>query len=115
MAYVAPVRTLLMLLAGGAIGLLVAWVVLGSPFGGRDTVTKAQIEQAVAKRPRGRVRLVLCNAVAPPQAGSSVRPPQTWTCDTYLGRTIADQTNGPSYLVTVAGGHIASIRPAAAN
>ena len=103
-----------MLLAGGAIGLAIAWVVLGSPFGGSDPVTKAQIERAVAQRPRGRVRLVLCNEVAPPQAGAAARPAQTWTCDTYLGRTIADQTNGPSYLVTVADGRIASIRRSAA-
>lgn len=104
-----------MLLAGGAIGLVVAWVVLGSPLGGREPVTKAQIERVVAKRPRGHVRLVLCNQVAPPQAGASSHPPQTWTCDTYLGRTIADQTNGPSYLVTVEDGRIASIHRQAAS
>src|SRR3954453_21161461 len=77
--------TTLVLLAGFSLG-LVAWLVTSSPFAERP-VSKAQIEHAVAKRPRGHVQLVLCNEVSVPSQTPRRNPPQTWTCDTYIGRS----------------------------
>jgi hypothetical protein len=98
---------LLLLLTGAAIG-FVAWLVLGTPFA-RRPVTKAQIEQAVAQRPGGHVQLVLCNEEVVPSRTPRPDPPQTWTCDTYLGPSAADAQNGPSYKVTVSDDRIESI------
>jgi hypothetical protein len=98
----------IVLIAGAALGFL-AWRV-AAPSSGRP-VTKAQIEQAVAKRPaRGHVRLVLCNEEFISSEQPQSDPPQTWTCDTYLGSSIAGQQNGPSYRVTVRDDRIRSIR-----
>jgi hypothetical protein len=102
------VRTLLVLIAGAAIG-FVAWRVFGTPFAKRP-VTKAQIEHAVAQRPQGHVQLVLCNEEVVPSQTPRPNPPQTWTCDTYLGPSAADAQNGPSYRVTVSDDRIRSIR-----
>ena len=96
------------LIAGAAIG-FVTWLVVGTPFA-RRPVTRAQIEHAVAERPRGHVQLVLCNEEVVP---SQTPPPEgqhTWTCDTYLGPTAADAQNGPSYAVIVSDDRIRSIR-----
>jgi hypothetical protein len=98
---------LLVLLAGAAIG-FVTWLVIGTPFAKRP-VTKAQIEHAVAQRPRGQVQQVFCNEEFVPQT-SGRKPPQTWTCDTYLGRSAAEAQNGPSYRVIVSDDRIESIR-----
>ena len=97
-----------MLLAGAAI-VLVALLVAGNPFA-KGPVTKAQIEQTVAKRTRGQVQFTLCNEVFVPSQAKSSDPPDTWTCDTYIGRSKADAQNGPSYQVTVRDGRIRSIR-----
>ena len=97
-----------MLIAGAAIG-LVAWLVLGGPLADH-AVTKAEIERTVAKRPRGQVQLVLCNEVFVPSSTARADPPQTWTCDTYLGPSRADAQNGPSYEVIVSDDRIESIR-----
>jgi hypothetical protein len=99
---------LLVLIAGAAIA-FVAFLVFGSPFA-KHPVTKAQIEHAVAQRPRGRVQLVLCNEEFVPTQNPRPNPPHTWTCDTYLGRSTADAQNGPSYKVTVSDERIRSIR-----
>ena len=91
---------LLVLIAAAVIG-AVAVLVAGSPFG-KDAVTKAQIEQTVAKRPqRGKVQVVLCNEEVIPSQNPKPNPPHTWTCDTYLGPNKADAQNGPSYEVVV--------------
>ena len=93
---------LLVLLAGAAIG-FVSWLVIGTPFAKRP-VTKAHIEHAVAQQ-------VFCNEEFVPQT-SGRKPPQTWTCDTYLGRSAAEAQNGPSYRVIVSDDRIESIRRA---
>jgi hypothetical protein len=105
------VRTLVMLIAGAALG-LGAWLAVGSPFAG-GPVTKAEIERAVAKRPDGQVQLVLCDEQFVPSSAPAADRPQTWTCDTYLGPSKADAQNGPSYQVTVSDDRIASIRQVA--
>jgi hypothetical protein len=99
---------LLVLIAGAAIG-FVTWLALGRPFA-EHPVTKAQIEHAVAQRPRGQVQLVLCNEEVVPSQTPRPDPAQTWTCDTYLGPSAADAQNGPSYEVTVSHDRIDSIR-----
>jgi Na+/glutamate symporter len=99
---------LLVLVAGAAIG-LVTLLVVGSPFA-KHPVTKVEIERAVARRPRGHVRLVLCNEEVVPSQRRQDSSARTWTCDTYIGRSIADQQNGPSYEVTVSDDRIESIR-----
>jgi hypothetical protein len=102
------VRTALVLVAAAAAGFAV-WLVFGSSFAD-EPVTKAQIEREVAKRPRGNVQVVLCNEVFVPAEDAESDPPQTWTCDTYLGPNKADAQNGPSYEVKVSGDRIRSIR-----
>jgi hypothetical protein len=97
-----------MLIAGAAIG-IAAWLVVGTP-SARGPVTKAQIEHAVAQKPRGQVQLVLCNEQFVPSSTPAGERPQTWTCDTYLGPSNTDAQNGPSYQVTVSDDRIASIR-----
>jgi hypothetical protein len=98
---------LIVLIAGAALGLIV-WRVAG---GTRHPVTKVQIEREVSKRPRGgHVRLTLCNQEVVPSQQTGSHPPQLWTCDTYIGSTIEDQQNGPSYEVQVRDGKIRSIR-----
>jgi len=99
---------LIVLIAGAALG-FGAWRLVAGPNAGRP-VTKAEIERAVAKRPRGHVRLVLCNQEVVSSQQSQSDPPQTWTCDTYLGSSIEDQQTGPSYQVQVRDGRIRSIR-----
>jgi hypothetical protein len=102
---------LLVLLACAVIGLVTALLVT-SVFG-KDPVTKAQIEQTVAKRPKqGKVQVVLCNEEVIPSQNPQPDPPHTWTCDTYLGPNKADAQNGPSYEVVVSHDrdHIQSIR-----
>jgi Na+/glutamate symporter len=99
---------LVVLVAAAVIGVVTSLVV-GSPFA-KHSVTKADIERAVAKRPRGRVNLVLCNAEVVPSQTPQPKSQETWTCDTYLGRSLADQRNGPSYEVIVDKGSIRSIR-----
>lgn len=106
--YGRAVRILLVLIAGAAIG-LVAWRVFGTGSDKRP-VTEAQIEHAVAQRPRGKVQTVFCNQQVVPSRTPQPNPPQTWTCDTYLGPTRADAQNGPSYLVIVSDDRIQSIR-----
>jgi hypothetical protein len=103
------VRMPVVLIVAAAVG-VAAVLLVGNPFA-KDPPTKAEIERLIAKRPKeGHVRLVLCNQVFVPSRDPSEKPPVTWTCDTYLGRTLADQRNGPSYLVTVRDDRIASIR-----
>jgi hypothetical protein len=102
------VRLPIVLIAGAAIA-LIAWLLFGVVFD-KSPVTKTDIEHAVANRTRGHVQLVLCNEEVIPSRTPSSDPPDTWTCDTYLGRSAADQQNGPSYLVTVRGDRIDSIR-----
>jgi hypothetical protein len=99
---------LIVLIAGAAIG-AAAVLVFGNPFA-EDPVTKAQIEHTVAKRTRGHVQVVLCNQVVVPTRTPQTNPPQTWTCDTYVGPTAAAAQNGPSYAVTVSDDRIRSIR-----
>lgn len=100
---------LLVLVAAAVVG-VVASVVVGSPFA-KHSVTKADIEHAVAKKPRGaRVNLVLCNQEVVPSQAPKPKSQQTWTCDTYLGQSLATQRNGPSYEVVVDDGSITSIR-----
>jgi hypothetical protein len=100
---------LLALIVGAAIA-AVALVVVGSPFA-KHSVTRAEIQDEVAKRPRGgKVQVVLCNQIVIPTQSGKPAPGQTWTCDTYLGPTKADAQNGPSYEVKVDGGEITSIR-----
>jgi Na+/glutamate symporter len=99
---------LVVLAAAAAIGVVTSLVV-GSPFA-KHSVSKADIERAVAKKPRGRVNLVLCNAEVLPAQKPQPKSRETWTCDTYLGRSLADQRNGPSYEVIVDRGSISSIR-----
>jgi hypothetical protein len=105
---VGPVRTLLVLATCAALGLL-ASVLAGSPFA-KDPVTKAEIEQTVAKRPRGHVQVVLCNEFFVPDQTAGADRPHTWTCDTYVGPSRADAQNGPSYEVTVSDDRIESVR-----
>jgi Na+/glutamate symporter len=102
------VRTLIVLIAGAAIG-LAAWIVVGSPFAKRP-VTKAGIERAVTKRTSGQVQLTLCNEEVVPSRTPHPASQHTWTCDTYLGPNPADAQNGPSYKVIVDDGSIQSIR-----
>jgi len=99
---------LLAVIAGAAIG-LVAWLVLG-PRSDKSPVTKARIEHLVARRPRGQVQFVLCNQEIVASRTPRRKPPQTWTCDTYLGRSKAHTQNGPSYQVIVSHERIKSIR-----
>jgi len=99
---------LLVLVAAAAIG-VVTVLVFGTPFA-RQPLTRAQIERTVAKRPRGKVQLVLCNEEVVPARTPQANPPHTWTCDTYIGPTAADAQNGPSYDVTVSDDRIRSIR-----
>jgi hypothetical protein len=100
---------LLVLIAGAAIG-LATFFVFGRLFAD-DPVTKAEIEHEVAQRPRGgKVQLVLCNEQFVPSQNASADPPQTWTCDTYLGPSKSDAQNGPSYQVIVSDDRIRSIR-----
>ena len=98
---------LLVLIAASAVG-FVTWLGLGKPFA-KHPLTKGQIEHVVAQRTRGRVHLVLCNEFVSSQ---TPRPDHahTWTCDTYLGQSTADQRNGPSYEVTVRDDRIQAIR-----
>ena len=100
---------MLLVLIAGAVIVFVAWLVFGTPFA-KGPVTKAQIEHAVAQRPRGHVQLVLCNEEFVPSQTPRRNPPHTWTCNTYLGRSTADAQNGPSYKVTVSDDRIQSIR-----
>jgi hypothetical protein len=87
-----------------------ALFVVGNPFA-KDRVTKADIEKTVAKRTRGNVQLTLCNQEFVPSQNPEQKPPETWTCDTYIGPSKAEaQDNGPSYEVIVKDGRIASIR-----
>ena len=107
------VRMVLVLIAAAAVG-VGASLAFGGPFAKRS-VTKTDIERAVAKKPRqGRVNLVLCNEEVVPSQTPQPTSQQTWTCDTYLGRSLADQRNGPSYEVIVDDGSIKSIRRVAA-
>jgi Na+/glutamate symporter len=100
---------MLVVVAAAAVIGVVTSLVIGSPFA-KHSVTKADIERAVAKKPRGRVNLVLCNAEFIPTQTPQPKSRETWTCDTYLGRSLADQRNGPSYEVIVDKGSISSIR-----
>jgi hypothetical protein len=99
---------LVVVIAAVAIG-GVAALVFGSPFS-KGAVTKAQIERAVTKRTSGHVQEVFCNEEVVPTQNPQRKPPQTWTCDTYVGPTVADAQNGPSYAVTVGDDRIRSIR-----
>jgi hypothetical protein len=110
--YVLAVRMLLVLLCAAVLGAIV-WFALGGRLT-EEPVTKADIERAVGRRPRGNVQLVLCNEIFVPDSTPGSDPPQTWTCDTYLGPSAAQAQNGPSYLVTVRDDRIESIRPAPA-
>jgi len=90
--------------------IVVAWIVVGKPFA-KGPVTKAEIEREVAKKPHsGKVQVVLCNEVFVPSQQAESDPPDTWTCDTYLGPTPREANNGPSYQVIVDKGRIKSIR-----
>ena len=99
---------LLLLIAGAAIGAAV-FVVVAKPIA-KDPVTKAEIEHTVEQRTRGNVQVVLCNQIVVPTRTPQTNPPQTWTCDTYVGPTAAAAQNGPSYAVTVVDDRIQSIR-----
>jgi hypothetical protein len=99
---------LVVLIAAAAIG-VVASIVFGSPFS-KGPVTKAQIERAVTKRTSGHVQQVFCNEQFVPSENPERKAPETWTCDTYVGPTVADAQNGPSYAVTVSDDRIRSIR-----
>jgi hypothetical protein len=103
---------MLLVLVGVAALAVVAVLVFGSPFGGDDPVTRTQIEQAVAKKPTGKVQVVLCNEEVIPSENPRPNPPHTWTCDTYLGPSRLHTQNGPSYQVLVSNDrdHIESIR-----
>ena len=101
-------RPLLVLIAGAAIG-LASWLVVGTPFANAP-VTKAQIEHTVAQRPRGHVASVFCNEEVLPSQKPPPKGTHTWTCDTYIGRSVADQQTGPSYQVIVNDDAIESIR-----
>jgi Na+/glutamate symporter len=99
----------LVLVAAAVIG-VVASLVIGDPFAKRS-ITKADIEHAVAKKVHGaRVNLTLCNQVVVPSQTPQPKSQETWTCDTYLGKNLATQRNGPSYAVIVDGNDIKSIR-----
>jgi hypothetical protein len=102
------VRLVLVLIVGAAIG-LATWLVVGTPFA-NGPVTKAQIEHTVAQRPRGHVASVFCNEEILPSKKPPPKGTHTWTCDTYLGRSVADQQTGPSYRVIVNNDSIESIR-----
>ena len=101
-------RVVLVLIVGAAIAIALALVV-GTPFA-NGPVTKAEIEHTVAQRPRGHVASVFCNEVILPAAKPPPKGTHTWTCDTYLGRSVADQQTGPSYRVIVNSDSIESIR-----
>jgi Na+/glutamate symporter len=103
------VRIVLVLVAAAAIGIVVS-ITVGNPFA-KDPVTKADIEHAVSKKVHGaRVNLTLCNVEFVPSKTPQPKSRETWTCDTYLGRSLATQRNGPSYRVVVDHGEIQSIR-----
>ena len=87
-----------------------ASLALGNPFA-KHSVTKTDIEHAVAKKVHGaRVNLTLCNEEVVPSQTPQPKGRHTWTCDTYLGQSLATQRNGPSYAVVVDDGAIKSIR-----
>jgi hypothetical protein len=103
------VRIVLVLVAAAVIGVVTS-IAVGNPFA-KDPVTKTDIEHAVAKKVHGaRVNLTLCNAEVVPTQTPQPKSRETWTCDTYLGRSLATQRNGPSYEVIVDKGAITSIR-----
>jgi hypothetical protein len=100
---------LLVLVAGAVLGAVLILAV-GSPFA-KHSVTRADIEREVSKRPKdGKVQVTLCNQIVVPTESGKPAPGETWTCDTYVGPTKADAQNGPSYEVKVDGGEIKSIR-----
>ena len=102
-------RFLLVLVAAVVVGVVVS-ITVGNPFA-KHSVTKTQIEDAVAKKVHGaRVNLTLCNEEIVPSQTPQPKSRHTWTCDTYLGRSLATQRNGPSYRVIVDDGEIKSIR-----
>ena len=101
---------MLLVLVVAAVIAAVTSIAVGNPFA-KDSVTKADIEHAVAKKVHGaRVNLTLCNQIAVPSQTPQPKSRQTWTCDTYLGQSLATQRNGPSYEVVVDDGDITSIR-----
>jgi Na+/glutamate symporter len=103
------VRIVLILVAAAVIGVVTS-IAVGNPFA-KHSVTKTDIEHAVAKRVHGaRVNLTLCNEEVVPSQTPQPKSRHTWTCDTYLGRSLATQRNGPSYRVVVDHGDIKSIR-----
>ena len=85
------------------------FVVVGNPFA-KDRVTKADIERTVAERTKGNVQVTFCNEEFVPSQNPEQKPPETWTCDTYIGPSKAEAQNGPSYRVIVSDGRIESIR-----
>jgi hypothetical protein len=100
---------LIVLVAAVVIG-VGASLALGNPFA-KDSVTKTDIEHAVSKKVHGaRVNLTLCNEEIVPSQTPQPKGRHTWTCDTYLGQSLATQRNGPSYEVIVDDGAIKSIR-----
>ena len=102
-------RLVLVLVAAAVIGVVTSLAV-GNPFA-KHSVTKADIEHAVSKKVHGaRVNLTLCNQEVVPSQTPQPKSRQTWTCDTYLGQSLATQRNGPSYEVIVDDGDIKSIR-----
>ena len=102
-------RFVLVLVVAAVIG-VVASIAIGNPFA-KGSVSKSDIEHAVAKKVHGvRVNLTLCNQEVVPTQTPQPKGRQTWTCDTYLGKNLATQRNGPSYDVIVDDGDITSIR-----
>jgi hypothetical protein len=100
---------LLVLVVAAAIAVVTS-IAVGNPFA-KHSVTKTDIEHAVAKKVHGaRVNLTLCNEEVVPSQTPQPKSRHTWTCDTYLGRSLATQRNGPSYQVVVDDGEITSIR-----
>jgi hypothetical protein len=101
---------MLLVLAVAAVIGIVTSLAVGNPFA-KDPVTKTDIEHAVAKKVHGaRVNLTLCNVEVVPSQSPQPKSRDTWTCDTYLGQSLATQRNGPSYEVVVDHGSITSIR-----
>jgi hypothetical protein len=101
---------LLLVLVVAVVVAVVASIAVGNPFA-KHSVTKAEIEHAVAKKVHGaRVNLTLCNEEVLPSQTPQPKSRHTWTCDTYLGQSLATQRNGPSYRVVVDDGEIKSIR-----
>jgi hypothetical protein len=101
---------MLLVLAVAAVIGVVTSLAVGNPFA-KDPVTKTDIEHAVSKKVHGaRVNLTLCNEEVVPTQTPQPKSRETWTCDTYLGRSLATQRNGPSYAVVVDDGSITSIR-----